>query len=81
MNSTQKILFAKNELENVIGALQKQLEMSEDDMMIVLELLLSTTRYRTIVKGAYDQIELVKQNQNKNQVKVEKINTEKEGEN
>lgn len=61
MNNTQKILFAKNELENVIGALQKQLEMSEDELMLVLELLLSTSRYRHIVKGAYDQIEIAKQ--------------------
>ena len=53
---TSKIFFAKNELENVVTALQNSFNISEEEMMIVLEMVLSTARYKTLVRGAYDEI-------------------------
>lgn len=63
MNNTQKILIARNELENVMSNLQKQFQLSEGEAMIVLELALATSRYRAIAQDAYDQVEKARKEQ------------------
>lgn len=79
MNHTQKLLFAKNELENVMSGLQKDLELENDDMMIIIELLLSTSRYRSLVKNAYDQLTIVKQTHIPKEGEIENGNTNEKG--
>lgn len=60
MNDRDKLLFARNELENVIANLQNTLQMSHHDMMLVIEMLLSTARYKVITQSAYDTIKPLK---------------------
>lgn len=56
MDTFTKIMFARNELENRISELQKILELSENDMMIVTEMLLSTARYKSVIRNEYNKL-------------------------
>ena len=56
MDTFTKIMFARNELENRISELQKLLELSENDMMIVTEMLLSTARYKSVIRNVYNNL-------------------------
>lgn len=56
MDTFTKIMFARNELENRISELQKILELSENDMMIVTEMLLSTARYKSVIRNVYNNL-------------------------
>ena len=57
MDTFTKIMFARNELENRISELQKILELSENDMMIVTEMLLSTSRYKSVIRNVYNNLQ------------------------
>ncbi|MCR5591347.1 MAG: hypothetical protein K6F73_07400 [Lachnospiraceae bacterium] len=63
MSNIDKLLLARNELENDIDKLQSSLTLSESDMMIVLEMILSTSRYKSIVRNIYNNIKPAKQEQ------------------
>lgn len=56
MNEKEKLLFARNELEIVINNLQNTLELSEMDIMLVIELILSTARYKSVMRNIYNDI-------------------------
>lgn len=60
MDTIDKLLFARNELENRINELQRILELPEDGMMLVVEMLLSTARYKTIVRNSYSKLPIEK---------------------
>lgn len=49
------IIVARNELENKVSEIQSVLGLSEMEMSIVIEMVLSTARYKSIVRGIYDE--------------------------
>lgn len=56
MTETEKILLANNELANFTSDLQRKLGLTESEMQIACEMLLSTARHKVIVRNAYDKM-------------------------
>ena len=50
----KKIFIARNELENKISEIQQVLKLSEMEMSLVVEMTLSTARYKALVRNIYD---------------------------
>lgn len=50
----KKIFIARNELENKISEIQQVLKLSEMEMSLVVEMTLSTARYKALVRNFYD---------------------------
>lgn len=72
METIDKLLFARNELENRINELQRILELPEDGMMLVVEMLLSTARYKTIVRNSYSKLPIEKKVDDKTMEELKK---------
>ncbi len=66
MKPLDKIMFARNELENVTNELQKKMGFTEDEMLIVIEMVLSSARHKTIVRNGYDNLLEKKEQDNGN---------------
>lgn len=66
MENNDKLFFARNELENVIDSLQQTLKLSEQEMMIVVEMVLSTARHKTMIRNIYNQIKPPKKEESEN---------------
>lgn len=56
MNEFQRMLCAKNELENLINELKTKLGLSEEAMMLVIEMISNSSRYKTLIKLSYDML-------------------------
>ena len=54
-----RIFIARNELENKVNGLRESLELTEPEMTIVLEMVLSTARHQSIVRGIYNKVKVV----------------------
>lgn len=83
MNSTKNMLFARNEIENKIGELQRALNLTEDEMLFVVEGALSTARHKALLREIYSRAEEeVKKANTKVAEPINKTNAikEKEGE-
>ena len=50
----ERVFIARNELEKKADELQRTLQLSEMDMTVVLEMVLSTARHKVIARNAYD---------------------------
>ena len=72
METIDKLLFARNELENRINELQRILELPEDGMMLVVEMILSTARYKTIVRNSYSKLPIEKKVDDKTMEEIKK---------
>lgn len=57
MNHLHEILCAKNELENQFVVMQNKLGLSEEDMLVVVEMISNSIRYKALVKISYDAIQ------------------------
>ena len=60
----ERIFLARNELENQMNDLRESLELTESEMMIVLEMVLSTARHQSMVRGIYNKVKIVKKENN-----------------
>lgn len=54
MRQIDKIILARNEVENVVSSVQRQFDLSEEEMMIACEMVLSTARHKALTRGAYN---------------------------
>lgn len=70
MNNTKNMIFARNEIENKVDELQIGLGLTEDEMLFVVEGVLSTARHKALVREVYTQA----------QEEVEKAKAESEAE-
>lgn len=68
MTNTKNMLLARNEIENKVNELQSALNLTEEEMLFVVEAVVSTSRHKAIMREVYTQAE--------NEVKA----TKKEGE-
>ena len=72
MNNTKNMLLARNEIENRIDELQRALNLTEEEMLFVVEGALSTARHKALMREVYSRAE--------EEVRIEKEKeTEKEG--
>ena len=72
MNNTKNMLLARNEIENRIDELQRALNLTEEEMLFVVESALSTARHKALMREVYSRAE--------EEVRIEKEKeTEKEG--
>lgn len=72
MNNTKNMLLARNEIENRIDELQRALNLTEEEMLFVIESALSTARHKALMREVYSRAE--------EEVRIEKEKeTEKEG--
>lgn len=70
MNNTKNMLLARNEIENRIDELQRALNLTEEEMLFVVEGALSTARHKALMREVYSRAE--------EEVRIEK-EKEKEG--
>lgn len=63
MRTVDKILIARNEIENFANNLQKELGLREEEMLIAVEMALSTSRYKAITRGGYNALDAEKEAQ------------------
>ena len=64
MRTVDKILIARNEIENFANNLQKELGLREEEMMIAVEMALSTSRHKAITRSGYNALDAEKEAQN-----------------
>lgn len=55
----EKILLARNELENKVNDLRDMLQLSEADMLVACEMVLSTARHQALVRDIYNRTKVV----------------------
>lgn len=63
MRTVDKILIARNEIENFANNLQKELGLREEEMLIAVEMALSTSRHKAITRGGYTALDAEKEAQ------------------
>ena len=63
MRIVDKILVARNEIENFTNNLQKELGLREEEMLIAVEMALSTSRHKAITRGGYNALDAEKESQ------------------
>lgn len=59
-----RIFIARNELENKVNGLRESLELTEPEMAIVLEMVLSTARHQSMVRSIYNKVKIVNKENN-----------------
>ena len=59
-------------MQHRINELQRILELPEDGMMLVVEMLLSTARYKTIVRNSYSKLPIEKKVDDKTMEELKK---------
>lgn len=57
MNNTKNMLLARNEIENRIDELQRALNLTEEEMLFVVEGVLSTARHKALMREVYSRAE------------------------
>ena len=57
MNNTKNMLLARNEIENRIDELQRALNLTEEEMLFVVEGALSTARHKALMREVYSRAE------------------------
>lgn len=57
MNNTKNMLLARNEIENRIEELQRALNLTEEEMLFVVEGALSTARHKALMREVYSRAE------------------------
>lgn len=57
MNNTKNMLLARNEIENRIDELQRALNLTEEEMLFVVEGALSTSRHKALMREVYSRAE------------------------
>lgn len=64
--NTEKMMIAKNEIENVISNLGKTLSIDDFEMLFVLESVCNTVRHKCLTRQAYQKVSNRKESDNGN---------------
>lgn len=56
LTNTEKMLLAKNEIENIISNLEKSLGLDDFEMLFVLESVCNTTRHKCLTREVYQKV-------------------------
>ena len=53
MTKTERALVARNEIENLINDVSRDLGLSEDDMVLIIDAVSNTVRHKALTRNAY----------------------------
>lgn len=57
MTKTEKALVARNEIENLINDISRDLGLSEDDMVLIIDAVSNTVRHKALTRSAYTEFQ------------------------
>ena len=61
----EKLLVARNEIENVISDISRELEISEEEMILIIDAVSNTVRHKALTRSAYMAVKKAKEEKEK----------------
>ena len=63
MTKTERALVARNEIENLINDVGRDLGLSEEDMVLIIDAVSNTVRHKALTRNAYTALQKEREEQ------------------